>query len=124
MTVSIFQAQRGDEILQGTAHELSLILGIDPHDIRAHARIGEKSRTRSGWSFVIVARGTGMLPQSFDELVFVATNPREDPIVGPAEEIAALTGMAEGKIYRLWNSGEVSREGWRIRRVIEKEAVI
>lgn len=117
--VGIFQARRGDEVHHGTAYDLAEITGCNPHDIRAHARAGEHSRTRSGWSFVCITRGGGMLPPHTAETIFVATNPREDPIVGPAEEIAALTGMSEGRVFRIWASGHASRDGWTIRRASE-----
>ena len=100
--------------IRGTATDIGAKLGHDAGYIRRCVRDGHM--TKSGWTFRVVCRKEG--PRAgVNE--YIATNPREDPIIGPISEISALTGMSGSNIRRLIQTGRSSLNGWTVKKIGE-----
>ena len=114
---AIYRAVNDDPRIKpitGTAREIGDRLGVIPGYIRALARSGRA--TKDGWTVDIVTptERTGM---RYERKEYIAECPDNDPIIGPVEEIAALTGLHPSSVAYLIRSGGKSRTGWRVRPV-------
>jgi hypothetical protein len=115
---AIYRAVNDDPRVQpftGTAREIADRLGHGDNYIRHIARTGVT--TKKGWRIELETPGpyTGInnaIPRDY-----IAERPDDDPIIGPVEEIAALTGMHPSSVEYLIRTGGKSRAGWRVRPV-------
>lgn len=100
-----YLAERGDERVIGTIHEIAALLGKSEHYV--HKLLWNHYRTRDGWKVSRYNTVTG---------IYIAEHPEDDPIIGPAEEVACLLGYSRWYIRRLAREGKKSKTGWSIRR--------
>lgn len=100
-----YLAERGDEQVVGTISEIAALLGKTEHYV--HKLIMTKYRTRAGWT----VRRYGKTIS-----VYIAEHPDDDPIIGPAEEVACLLGYSIRYVRRIAQNGTKSGKGWTIRR--------
>ncbi|MBR4184308.1 MAG: hypothetical protein IKQ87_00950 [Clostridia bacterium] len=115
----IFAAERdGDAPIVGTSRKVAQTLGLNPFYLRDRVRTNARGRTRDGWLLRQLMPGEPP-PAAKPARIFRAENPREDPIEGPAEEIAALTGLRRGFVYDLAETGRASFKGWTVREIGE-----
>lgn len=103
----------------GTAREIADRLGHGANYIRRIARTGVT--TKKGWRIELEKPGpyTGInnsIPRDY-----IAERPDDDPIIGPVEEIAALTGLHPVSVEYLIRTGGKSCYGWRVRPIEETE---
>ena len=104
-------------VLTGTAVDLSAQTGINDNYLRAAAKL---NRPISGsYTVRLIRRGNCNITTG---KIYVAEHPDEDPIIGPASELALLTGMTDVWIRQIAVSGRSSRDGWRVRLATEEEA--
>lgn len=103
------------EPIVGTAREIGDRIGNEANYIRALARSGRYSK--NGWRIETdtPTPRTGKAGRPGAE--YIAERPDDDPIIGPVEEIAALTGLHPTSVAYLIRSGGKSREGWTVRPV-------
>lgn len=97
--------------IEGTAREIGDKIGHEANYIRVMARTGHMSK--AGWIVKVVAPSTlhgGRLGGEY-----IAECPGEDPIVGPVDEIAALTGLSSESVRYLIRTHGKSRAGWTVR---------
>ena len=121
--MNIYKLMRPDgTVVTATARMLSRAVGYSADYIRELARTGVASA--DGCRVELLAelsqgelRDAGLNRPK----VYLAENPDEDPIIGPAEEIAALTGYTERYVLNLASSGRVTKAGWRVRRATDAE---
>lgn len=122
MKGGIYWARRGDEEIIGTTKELAEALYLTPDSVRKMARSNGQRQTRDGWRFGVVTP-----PQDCNGFSapkeYRATNPDEDPIVGPASEIAALTGMTAAWVRTMARTGRVTN-GWTVVEIVEKHGTV
>lgn len=104
----------GVEPITGTAREIAGRLGHLDNYIRHIAQTG--GVTKSGWRIDrITAPKYAEETHHYAGREYVAERPDDDPIIGPVDEIAALTGMRPTSVMYLISSGGTSRDGWTIR---------
>lgn len=108
MRFGVWKAWRGEEVLTGTMEEIAAKIGEDRQAAYRYAARGKLSR--DGWRVEKVA-------EESRARTFRAEAEDEDPIIGDAEEVAALSGLEKSYVYRLARTGGMSRSGWRIREV-------
>ena len=104
----------------GTARMLSHASIYSANYIRLLARTG--AATADGCTVERVASMTDGGIKRESVAIYIATNPHEDPIIGPADEIAALTGYTVRYVLNIASNGAVTKAGWSVRRATEKEA--
>lgn len=111
--MNIYKLTRPDgTFVTATARMLSRVVGYSPYYIRELARSGKV--TPDGCRAELVTALSC-------HVIYIATNPLEDPIIGPAEEIAALTGYTERYVINLASYGLVTKAGWSVRRATDEE---
>lgn len=101
------------EPITGTAREIGYKLGMMSNYIRALARSGRVSK--AGWRIEIdtPSQNTGKAGRPAAE--YIAERADDDPIIGPVDEIAALTGLDPSSVRYLIRTGGKSWSGWRVR---------
>lgn len=115
---NIYRVIRADgSYVSGTARMLSHGTPYSANYIRKIA--DTKTITQYGDRVVTVEHNAGKL--LVPPVVLIAENPADDPIIGPAEEIAALTGLTQNRIRELARTGGSSRAGWTVRPATEEE---
>lgn len=102
----IYKAVRGAEVVVGSPREIEKSTGIYYDYVRRLANSG--SKTKTGW------RVKRVRPAIYITREFLAECPGEDPIIGPADEISALTGVELWKVREAIRTGK-SVCGWTIR---------
>lgn len=117
---AVYRAENENAVVQpivGTAREISEKLGYETGYIRKLAHMGRV--TQKGWFITLEtpSQWTGVKTQLHRE--FIAECDDDDPIIGPISEIAELTGLHPAKVLHLIDTGQTSREGWRVRPYIE-----
>ena len=100
-----YLATRGDERVIGTISEIAALLGKTEHYV--HKLLWNHYRTRAGWRVERYKIVTS---------VYIAEHPDDDPIIGPAEEVACLLGYSIRYVRRIAQNGTKSGKGWTIRR--------
>lgn len=111
-TRHIFVAERdGDDPIVGTSADIADVLGVSRQTAQDRARM--HMRTRDGW-MIRRMEPDEPVPETLPARIFRAERENDDPIVGPAEEIAALTGYCRAFIYELAETGKASFAGWRV----------
>lgn len=101
----------------GTARQLVGMLSLSTSYIRELARTGETSR--KGIRITVEEPGDQAI-HSTARKYYVATNPDEDPIVGSAAEISALTEISDVHIRYIARHKKVCR-GWSVREATDEE---
>lgn len=112
MKGGVYWARRGDEEIVGSTKELARRTFLTSDSIRKLVRSNGAKQSRDGWRFGVVIPPEGCNGFS-PAKEYRATNPDEDPIVGPAEEIAALTGMSSSWVRVMAKTGRVTN-GWTV----------
>jgi hypothetical protein len=103
--------------ISGTAAILSARIGLSVSYVQQLARTGETSR--NGWTVERIAEGDRAGRHKAQ--IYAAEREGDDPIVGPAEEIAALTGFTTSNVRRAARKGIRTRNGWRFRPATPEE---
>ena len=101
----------------GSAYQLVGTLSKSASYIRELARTGETSR--KGIRVSVEEPGDQPL-HSTKRKYYVATNPDEDPIVGSAAEISALTEISDVHIRYIARTHQTCR-GWSVREATDEE---
>lgn len=116
-TPNIYRAERPDgTYVTGSSYMLALAIPYSARYIREAAKIGRT--TREGYRITLVKAGNHFPNPPRTDMkkpVYVAENPDDDPIIGPCEEIAALTGYTKQHICRLALTGDRTKRGWTVR---------
>lgn len=120
---NIYRIVRADgTFVTGSSYMLAKVVPYNPRYIRELAKRG--TTTRNGERVELVRAGNEF-PAPRDNIkkpIYVAENPDDDPIIGPAEEISALTGYTRQHIIRLSKDGARTKKGWTVRPATEEEA--
>ena len=104
----------------GTSRMLSHASPYSANYIRLLARTG--AMASNGCTVAKIIPGADYPePPKVSSAIYLATNPNEDPIIGPADEIADLTGYTTRYILNLASSGQVTKAGWSVRRATDEE---
>lgn len=121
-TLTLYRMTFADgSFVMGTARILTHASPYSANYIRLLARTG--AMASNGCTVAKIIPGAEYRePHRMSTAIYIATNPHEDPIIGPAEEIAALTGYTTRYILNLASSGRISKASWRVRRATEEEA--
>lgn len=114
LTPTIYRAERDGVFIIGTAGMIAKGIRHEVGTVRKWAREGRTFA--DGWRVVIALEPTPLRRE-----IYVAEHPDDDPIIGDAEEVAALLGIAEGTVHKLCAEHRVSRHGWTVRRATEEE---
>lgn len=119
---NIYRIIRADgTFVTGSSYMLAKVVPYNPRYIRELAKRG--TTTRNGERVELVRAGNEF-PAPRDNMkkpVYVAENPDDDPIIGPCEEIAALTGYTKQHICRLALTGDRTKRGWTVRPATPEE---
>lgn len=104
----------------GTSRMLYHASPYSANYIRLLARTG--AAASNGCTVERVGIGTQDNEPRKSTAIYIATNPRDDPIIGPADEIAALTGYTVRYVLNIASNGAVTKAGWSVRRATKEEA--
>lgn len=110
MKAGIYRAVKGDTEIVGNPREIEDLTGINYTYVPKLARTG--TETYTGWKvFLVTPADRG----AFDEpREYLAECEGEDPIIGPASEIAALTGIDPFIVNKMVKDG-ISFQGWSVK---------
>lgn len=119
MSKKIFVAERdGDDPVVGTSADIADVLGVSRQTALDRARM--HMRTRDGW-MIRQMDPDEPVPETLPARIFRAERENDDPIIGDAEEIAALTGYCRAFVYELAETGKASFAGWRVTEITDEE---
>lgn len=104
------------EPITGTAREIGEKLNHEAGYIRHLALSG--GITKTGWAIMLETASSRSIRT---HRVFIAEHPDEDPIIGPVEEISALTGMSPESVRYLIRKGGKSWSGWTVRPLTDED---
>ncbi len=110
MTAAIYRAVCGDREIVGTSREIQMETGIFFDYVRKLAKSGRT--TKDGWTISVVKPADRSRIECPNE--YIAECEGEDPIIGPASEIADLTGMDVAQVRALIRTGKTF-DGWSVR---------
>jgi len=120
---NIYRAERPDgTYVTGSSYMLEKVLPYSNRYIRELAKAG--ITTRKGYRVTLVKAGNEFPAPPRDSMkkpIYVAENPDDDPIIGPCEEIALLTGYTRQHIIRLSKDGKRTKAGWMVRPATPEE---
>jgi hypothetical protein len=120
---NIYRVTRPDgTYVTGSSYMLAKVIPLSPRYIREIAKF--QRVTREGYAVELVRAGHEFPAKPRDDMlkpVYVAENPDDDPIIGPAEEISALTGYTRQHIIRLSKDGARTKKGWTVRPATPEE---
>lgn len=121
---NIYRVTRPDgTYITGSSYMLAKAIPLSAQYIREIAKF--QRVTREGYAVELVRAGNEFPAKPRDDMqkpIYVAENPDDDPIIGPAEEISALTGYTRQHILRLAKEGLRTKAGWTVRPATEEEA--
>ena len=117
---NLYRAVRGSEEYYGNADEIGRLVGVMPGGIsKVATRL--TNTTQTGWTIWRVSPGNA--PVGYRNTAaqhYIATKSGEDPIMGDAEEVAALIDTVVSNVRKAASDGRTAK-GWKIRKASDKE---
>lgn len=112
--VKIYEAERGDERITGTAREVAERIGADKDSIYSALVRAQKV---FGW----MVREVGVKDRRIQYAAYyVLDERREDPVVGDAEEVSEVIGIGNPVyLQTIADTGRITKHGYYIETIKE-----